>query len=75
MVNLSKAGRIFYGIAVAEIGIQAIYDRNFPYIFSLPEHFSKTGSVVFALIWGIVFTLAGLCIVFERKTQIGRAHV
>ncbi len=37
MKKLFKAGRIFYGVAIAEIGIQTIYYHNFPYIVPLPK--------------------------------------
>jgi len=39
MANLSNIGRIFYGIAIAAIGLQSIYYHDFPYILSLPDHF------------------------------------
>jgi hypothetical protein len=69
MGNLSGPGRIFYGISIMEFGLQAIYYRSFPYILPLPEHFSKTGSIVLALIFGVIFTLAGACIVFRKKIR------
>jgi uncharacterized membrane protein YphA (DoxX/SURF4 family) len=69
MVNLSNTGRIFYGIAVSGIGLQAIYYHDFPYILSLPQHFWKPGQVALAVIFGVIFTLAGVCIVFEKKTR------
>jgi hypothetical protein len=69
MGNLSKTGRIFYGIAIAEIGLQTIYYRDFPYILSLPQHFPVPGRVVLACIFGAIFTLAGASILFEKKTR------
>jgi uncharacterized membrane protein len=68
MVNLSKPGRIFYGIAITEIGLQAIYFRDFPYILSLPGHFTSTGHSVSAVVFGMMFFVAGACIIFNKKT-------
>jgi uncharacterized membrane protein YphA (DoxX/SURF4 family) len=69
MGNLSNIGRIFYGIAIAGIGLQTIYCHDFPYILSLPEHFWIPGHLALAFIFGIIFILAGSCIVFEKKTR------
>ena len=69
MVNLSKIGRVFYGIAIAEIGLQAIYYHDFPYILSIPEHFWVSARIALALIFGIMFVLAGASILFEKKTR------
>src|ERR1700744_2500052 len=65
MENLSNTGRIFYGIAIAIIGIQAIYYLNLPYILPLPEHFPANSITLLAVIWGLIFTLAGICIIFK----------
>jgi uncharacterized membrane protein YphA (DoxX/SURF4 family) len=69
MRNLFKAGRIFYGTAIAEIGLQAIYYRNFPYIVPLPKSLGVPGLMILAVIFGALFLLAGLCIVFEKKIR------
>jgi hypothetical protein len=69
MGNLTNMGRIFYGIAIAGIGLQTIYYHDFPYILSLPEHFWVAGRVILALIFGIMFALAGASILFEKKTR------
>jgi hypothetical protein len=66
---LFKAGRIFYGIAIAEIGFQAIYDHNFPYIVPLPKNLWVPGLVILAVIFGAMFILTGICIVFEKKIR------
>jgi hypothetical protein len=39
MLNLTNIGRIFYGVAIAEIGVQAIGQHDFPYILQMPQHF------------------------------------
>jgi uncharacterized membrane protein YphA (DoxX/SURF4 family) len=69
MENLSNIGRIFYGIAIAGIGVQAIYYHDFPYILPLPEHFRVSGLPILAYIFGIMFTLAGACIIFKKKPR------
>ena len=66
MINLSNIGRIFYGIAIAEIGLQAIYEHNFPYILPLPDHFWVPGHVILALLFGFMFAFAGICILFKK---------
>jgi uncharacterized membrane protein YphA (DoxX/SURF4 family) len=69
MRNLSKPGRIFYGVAIAGIGLQTIYYHDFPYILSLPEHFWIPARVMLAYVFGTMFILAGASVVFEKKTR------
>jgi len=69
MGNLSNTGRIFYGIAISEIGFQTIYYHDFPYMMLPPNHSSIPDLVVLAYISGILFVLAGACIVFEKKAR------
>ncbi|MFI5162493.1 MAG: hypothetical protein ACHQHN_14530 [Sphingobacteriales bacterium] len=69
MRNLSAIGRIFYGTAIAEIGLQAIYDRDFPYMLMPPNHSAIPGFVVIVAISGVLLMLAGLCIIFGKKTR------
>lgn len=69
MGNLFKIGRIFYGVAIAEIGLQAIYYHDFPYIVPIPKSFGATGLIILAIIFGVLFILAGTCIVFEKKIR------
>src|SRR6185503_6714930 len=69
MVSLSKKGRIFYGAAIAEIGLQSIYYRDFPYILPLPNHFQVSAHAVLACIFGLAFAVAGASILFERKAR------
>lgn len=65
MGNLSNTGRIFYGVAITIIGVQAIYCLDLPYILPLPEHFPVNTTTILAVIWGLIFTLAGLSIIFN----------
>jgi len=69
MENISKIGRIFYGMALAEIGLQAIYCRDFPYMLFPANHSSIPGLAIMAVIGGILFILAGTSIVFEKNTR------
>jgi len=69
MVNLSDVGRIFYGIAIAGIGFQTIYYKDFPYMMIPPRHSWIPGLVMIAYVFGTVLILAGACIVFEKKTR------
>jgi hypothetical protein len=67
MGNLSTTGRIFCGIAILGIGLTAIHYRELPYILSLPEYFSTTAHIVFAIGFGVVFTLGGACITLGKN--------
>jgi len=69
MGNISKIGRIFYGIAIAETGFQTIYYHDFPYMLLPPKHSWVPGFAILAFISGIILILAGACLVFEKKTR------
>jgi uncharacterized membrane protein YphA (DoxX/SURF4 family) len=69
MGNLSNIGRIFYGIAIAESGVQIIYYKDFSYMLLPPNHTGIPGFTMLAFISGIVFILAGACIVFKKKIR------
>lgn len=64
MENLSNIGRIFYGIAIAAMGLLTIYYRDFPYMLIPPHHVLMNG---LAYVSGILLFGAGGCIVFEKK--------
>jgi len=66
MITLSTIGRIFYGIAIAEAGLQTIYYNKFPYMLLPPKHPS------FAILnytCGALLVLAGICIIFQKKIK------
>jgi uncharacterized membrane protein YphA (DoxX/SURF4 family) len=65
-----RIGRIFYGIALSGLGIQTIYCHDFPYMLIPPKHSWIPGLAVFAYIIGAVLTLAGACIVFEKRVKL-----
>ena len=69
MVNLSKMGCIFYGAAIAGIGLQAMYCHQLPYILQLPQHTGPTSQAVLAVIFGAVFTLAGAAIISAKNAR------
>jgi uncharacterized membrane protein YphA (DoxX/SURF4 family) len=66
MGNISNTGRIFYGLAIAGIGLPTIYYKDFPYML-----FPTPPSLIPGLIYisGFLFILVGACIVFEKKIR------
>jgi len=69
MGKLSIVGRIFYGIAIAALGFQTIYSKDFPYMLIPAEHTRIPGLVMLAYISGTILILAGLSIIFEKGTR------
>jgi uncharacterized membrane protein len=70
MGNLSKTGRIFYAVAIAGIGFPTIYYKDFPYMLLPPQPFLVPGNAVSIYITGTLLILAGVCIVFEKRTRL-----
>ncbi|MES1215231.1 MAG: hypothetical protein ABUT20_06935 [Bacteroidota bacterium] len=68
MKNLSAAGRIFYGIAIAGMGFLTIYYHDFPYML-IPPHKRIPGLATIASICGALLLLAGLCIALGKKVR------
>jgi len=69
MGRLSTVGRIFYGIAIAGMGIVTIYYHDFPYMVIPPKHSWIPGLVILAYISGALLILAGASIIFGKKTR------
>ena len=69
MEKLSNIGRIFYGIAIAGMGFLTMYYRDFPYMLIPPKHSWIPGLLILAYIFGALLMLAGVCIIFEKKTR------
>lgn len=69
MRNLSKIGRIFYGISIAVIGFLTVYYHDFPYMMIPLNHSWIPGLAVVAYIFGAMLFLSGACIVFEKRTR------
>jgi uncharacterized membrane protein len=68
--NLSNAGRIFYGIAIAGMGAQCFYHKEFPYMLVPPNHLSIPWVTLAVYISGTLLILAGTFIVFEIKIRL-----
>jgi len=66
MRKLSDLGRIFYGVSIAELGIQTVYYNAFPYFLIPPNHLSIPG---FTYISGALLALAGAFIAFGKKVR------
>ncbi len=69
MGNPSNICRIFYGTAMAGIGLLTVYYHDFPYMMLPPNHTGISGIVVLAYIFGILLVLAGACIAFEKRAR------
>jgi uncharacterized membrane protein YphA (DoxX/SURF4 family) len=69
MEGLSRIGRIFYGIAVAETGLHTIYFHDFPYWLVPPEHSGIPGLAFIAYLSGFLMFIAGMCIVLKLKIR------
>ena len=67
MGKLANIGRIFFGIAIAGIGFQTIYYKDFPYMLIPAKHSWIPGLAIVAYISGALLILAGACIVFKKK--------
>lgn len=65
MLNLSNIGRIFFGVAMAAMGLETIYYRDFPYMLIPPEHAWLKDHLIFVL--GAFFFLAGAYSVVGKK--------
>lgn len=66
MINLAGIGRIFFGISIAEMGLQALFYANFPYMM-LPQGNVHVPDVV-AYGLGIILAMAGASIIFIKKS-------
>lgn len=69
MEKLSNTGRIFYGIAMAVLGFQTIYYRDFPYMM-IPPHSGTKVLVIIAYLSGILLIAVfgnQQCTVFGSK--------
>ena len=69
MENLSNIGRIFYGIAIAAMGLLTLYYRDFPYFLIPQNHSWLNDHVLLIYISGVLLFLAGACIVVDKITK------
>jgi len=70
MRNLPDIGRIFFGVAVAGLGLQTIYYDDLPYMLIPPEHAWIPGLAIIAYISGAMLILAGGCLAFKKNTGL-----
>jgi uncharacterized membrane protein len=68
--QLADIGRIFYGVAMAAMGLLTIYYRRLPYMMIPPNHQWLNDHVIGIYISGILLTAAGICIVFQKKLRL-----
>ncbi|GHN00414.1 hypothetical protein WSM22_19030 [Cytophagales bacterium WSM2-2] len=69
MGNLSNIGRIFFGISIAIMGLLTIYYGDFPYMLIPPKHSGIPGIRILAYVSGVMLTLAGAGIAFEKRIR------
>jgi len=69
MKNIADIGGVFFGIAIAGMGLLTIYYGDFPYMLIPPKHSWIPGLALIAYAFGILLFLAGACIVFGKKTR------
>jgi len=67
MGNLSNIGRIFFGIAIAGMGIPVIYYKDLPYMLVPPKDYGLSGVLIITA--GFIFILIGACMVFKMKIR------
>jgi uncharacterized membrane protein len=65
--NLFNVGRIFYGTAIAGLGVQTVYYHDFPYMLIPPHHSWIPALVVVTYIFGTLFILVGACIILKKR--------
>jgi hypothetical protein len=63
----ASIGRIFFGVAIAAMGVLTIYYRDFPYMLIPPKHTWISDHVLLVYIPGALLFLAGACIVLGKK--------
>jgi uncharacterized membrane protein YphA (DoxX/SURF4 family) len=69
MVKLIKMGRLFYGIAMAGVGVQQFLYGDFPPMILPPLHAWIPWLRFWAWLAGAGFTIAGAAIIFEKKAR------
>ncbi len=69
MGNLTNIGRIFYGLAIAAMGILIIRYADFPYFLIPPKHDWIIDRPIIVYGIGVLLALAGACIVFGIRTM------
>jgi len=70
MEKLFNAGRVFYGISMAGLGLQTVYFHDFPYMLIPPTHYRIPCLTVISSIFGGLLLLAGASIAIKVKTRL-----
>lgn len=66
--KIPAIGRVFFGTAIAGLGILTVADRDFPYMLIPAEHQWIPGLFYIAIVCGVLLTAAGGCIALAKKT-------
>src|SRR5690348_17933290 len=67
---VERTGRIFYGLAMAAMGILTICYRDFPYMLIPPKHDWISNHIILLYLSGTLLFLAGACIVLGKKLRL-----
>jgi len=67
---VARTGRIFYGLAMAAMGILTICYRDFPYMLIPPKHDWISNHIILVYLSGTLLFLAGACIVLGKKLRL-----
>jgi uncharacterized membrane protein len=66
VISISNFGRIFFGAAIAGMGVTTIYFHDYPYMLLPPGYLHRAG-LIYAI--GIVLALAGAIIISGKKMK------
>ena len=69
MEKLIKAGRVFYGVMIATLGIQQIFYADFRPVIFPAWLITMPGLAFLAYFTSIVLIIAGLAIIFEKRAR------
>jgi uncharacterized membrane protein len=70
MGNPFNIGRICYGLAMAGIGVLAMYYRTLPYIIAPPAHINAPLLVALTNLFGALLILTGTGIALNKQTRL-----
>jgi uncharacterized membrane protein YphA (DoxX/SURF4 family) len=65
----SDIGRVFYAVAIAAMGLETIYYRDFPYMLIPPAHVWAAGHIPVVYLCGALLFLAGGCIALDKAAR------